>query len=1026
MSSCSAIAYRLERLSKMDLGSVMQSKIAILGQMEVRSAGHALPLGPPKQRAVFATLLVRPGQVVPVEHIADAVWPAGAPAGMRNQVHVYISSIRRLLARVDGFSGAVHTESSVGYSIELDRSELDLLAFEDRVAAAQRLLASGRLYEAADEFRAALALWRGPALGGVPGGIAQREAARLEERRIAVLEQHLDLRSALGRHGWIIAELTELVEHWPLHEGLRRRLMLALYRTGRSADALAVFREGRHLLVEKLGVEPGPELQSAHQTILSGTAPQGSYSPVDQHVKVDVAAGHMQLPAGSAGLVGRDKELAEIGLLLGSNDQRCTVLVTGAVGVGKTALAVSAARQSVGLFPGGVFYAELGGRRSHPPGPAQVLAELLQAVRVAPPDIPDGLTARSAAFRAELTGRKALVVLDDAINSDQVEPLLPHGTEYSALITSSASLPELQCARIDLAPLAATDARRLLAEIAGASRVDDEAENAEVLVELCDRLPLTVRGIAAKLAARPHWRLAQAVEALCAPGNLDEMSASDLGPRDRLMRSYQRLGERAQRTLRLISRLDLPDFPCWVIAALLDEADSSATVDAVDELVDLHMLKVIPRDDSVRYRLSNVVRAFMLEKNGDDESLVESEPALFRAMDGYIDLAVRANARVTTDFVGMVEPAPFSWRVSPTEAERSLRSPLDWFDIERVGLRNLIPQLVSIGDFQRAGRLSCALSTFFEIRNLFDDWRRSHELVLTAASRDEASHVAAGLHRGLGELWTIQDRYDHAITHFRAALRRVENTQHIGLWAAALAGMGHLFRLTGDYESALQHFHRAAELFVRTGNQAGDAYATIGMGIVYLENNQLDRAHAHFTDGLVISKRIGYRPGIAQGLRALGQLSLRQGQRQDAAAYFERARSYSASLNDRLGIAHAELWLGVVRIEQGVTQHDTTLLTGALSTYREFDNLFGQACALDALSRASRAAGQGRQAMAQVVEATWIWRRINSRYRLAMSLDLLAALSNDFGDHERAHAAAHESRSIRASLKLPEDATASL
>src|SRR5689334_10964604 len=240
----------------------------ILGPVEVGAESGALALGPPKQRALLALLLTRAGRTVTVSEIVDALWEDCPPAAVRNQVQVYVSALRRVFAAA-GAREVIVTRPT-GYQLRTGAAALDLHEFEADCREACALRSAGRTEEAVATWRAALGRWRGPALDGVEGRFAEVESRRLEERRVAALEQCLDGELALGRHAELVAELTALVGERPLHEGLRRRLMLALAATGRQAEALAAFREGRRALVDELGIEPGPDLRALHEAILTG------------------------------------------------------------------------------------------------------------------------------------------------------------------------------------------------------------------------------------------------------------------------------------------------------------------------------------------------------------------------------------------------------------------------------------------------------------------------------------------------------------------------------------------------------------------------------------------------------------------------------------------------------------------------------------------------------------------------------------------------------------------------------------
>jgi DNA-binding SARP family transcriptional activator len=236
---------------------------SILGPVEVVVDGRALQLGGPRPRAVLALLLLRANSVVAAEKLIDELWGDAPPATAANVLQSYVSSLRRVLGR-----DAIETRGR-GYALRLPPGTLDLHRFERRAAEGSAALAAGRAQEAADALAEALALWRGPALADVAADeVARAESARLDELRLAALERRVEAELACGRHADLVGELDALVAEHPLRERLRGFQMLALYRSGRQAEALEAYRAARTRLVDELGIEPGAALQELHRAVL--------------------------------------------------------------------------------------------------------------------------------------------------------------------------------------------------------------------------------------------------------------------------------------------------------------------------------------------------------------------------------------------------------------------------------------------------------------------------------------------------------------------------------------------------------------------------------------------------------------------------------------------------------------------------------------------------------------------------------------------------------------------------------------
>ncbi|APY84451.1 AfsR family transcriptional regulator [Streptomyces alfalfae] len=503
-------------------------RIQLLGPVRAWRDGAETALGPPKQRAVLSLLASRPGDVMGVENIVDAVWGSDVPRTAVNGVHTYVAGLRRALepGRAGRSSGAVLTSESGGYCLRVDPADVDVTLFHRALHAARRSRGQGEAGAALRLYGQALSYWRGEALSAVPGPFATMERDRLRDLRLTVVEEWAADMLAAGHHAELVTELPAAVSEEPLREKLRWLLILALYRSGRRAHALWLYEETRDLLARELGIEPGADLRTLHEHILTGhpelLAPgAGSPLPVYPGGLPPGTPGPVRLPPVGRDFVGRTEELARLEEVMRGESARGgpttpVVVVGGTAGVGKTALVLQLAHRLVDRFPDGQLYADLRGADPErgPASAAHALEQLLGGLGVDGARVPADSAARTALYRSLLRGRRVLVVLDDAHSAEQVRPLIPRGPS-GVLATSRRYLGELAArdgARLEtVGPLTAREGTRLLAMLSG-RRLDERGPAAERLVALCGGLPLPLRVVAQWLAANPGAPLGALLE----------------------------------------------------------------------------------------------------------------------------------------------------------------------------------------------------------------------------------------------------------------------------------------------------------------------------------------------------------------------------------------------------------------------------------------------------------------------------------------------------------------------------------
>ncbi|MGI5321208.1 BTAD domain-containing putative transcriptional regulator [Actinomadura nitritigenes] len=604
-------------------------RVRILGPVELWNNADRVELRGSKLRTFLTALVLAHGRVVSDQTLVEMLWEDAPPATAQAQIQTYASRLRGLLG-----DGAVVDRHRPGYRLHIERDDVDLTRFEGLAAEGRAALAERRVEAAARSLAGALALWRGEALTGVTDFLADLERPRLEEARLAVLEDRVEADLALGRHAGLVPELTAVVTAHPLRERPRAQLMLALYRCGRNADALASFQDYRRFLAEELGIDPSAELQDLHQAILSDRhtllAPSASASrPV-------AAPPVTPLQAPPADFTGRDAAVDRARALLGDTGAPRVCAITGMGGVGKTALALRVAQQVAGAYPDGQVHVDLQGS-SRPLEAAEALARLLRTLGAPDGDLPRGAEELTQCYRDRLAGRRVLIVLDDAAGERQIRPLLPGVPGCGVLLTGRTRLAALEGAdRISLQPFEPAEAVALLARHTSPERAAAEPRALALIAERCGYLPLAIRACGARLVGHPHWPLSRLADRLADPHwLLDELRVADLDVQAALALSYRRLPADLRRALRLLSLLSTPTFSLWIAAVLLDRP-LTETRAQVEELVEAYLLEV-PGGRPDTYRFHRLVHAVARER-----ALTEETPRLRAAAIRRVDLALTA------------------------------------------------------------------------------------------------------------------------------------------------------------------------------------------------------------------------------------------------------------------------------------------------------------------------------------------------------------------------------------------------
>lgn len=992
----------------------------VLGPLEVTCEGQPIEISGSRKRIVLSMLLFDADRVVSVSRLVAALWDAGPPATARNQVQICVSALRRQF--VAAGAGDTIVTRPPGYALRAGEDELDVRRFERYAARGRSAAAEGRATDAVRELREGLGLWRGPAAAGVDSRIVQVAATRLNESRLAVWEDCIALELELGRHRDLIGELTELVAEHPLRERLRAQLMLALYRAGRQADALASYRTARQTFADELGLDLSRELRDLEHAILDNdptlhvaeAARAGSAAtfhqpmPIPRQLPPAIAdfTGRADLlhrlhavliptdptdltgpadPAGSAGRLPPPAGLsgpADPAARAAAGQLHVPVAVlTGRSGVGKTSLALQAAHLVRNHYPDGQLYARLHGGQVQPANPASVLERFLRALAAGPVVLPSGLDELTAMYRTLLADRRILVVLDDAYSAAQVTPLLPGVPSCAVIVTNQRRLLELPGAhRVEVDAFDEATGIELLARVLGASRVRREADAALALVRLCGRLPLALRIAAAKLAGRPHWTIARMVRRLESEEHrLDELVLDDVGIRSSISTSYQGLGPVARTLFRRLSILGESGFSAWVGAPLLD-SDMEAVTSAMDQLVDARLVEVHQMDSgAVRFGLHDLIRLFASERLVAEEPAADRTAALHRLLRGWLFLARAAHRAEYGGVSAIIHGTERGWEFPDEVTADLLRDPLRWFRDEHASLVPAIRSAAQAGLDELCWELALLSVTLFESGSFLEDWQQTHLVALTAARDADNPRGEAAMMYSLGSLALVRQSLDEALGYLEPALARFDGLGDTHGRALALRNLAFVDRLRGRYDVALTRYQGALAGLREVGDQVAEANVLGNLAQVHLERGGYDVAERMLDDALTIARRLGAWRTTAQTRNRLGDLYLGRQDLAGAESMFMLVLRAVRAHGDRIGETHALHGLGLVRTGQRRYPQAEANLRAALDASTVTGDRLIRGRILLAVAELREATGQPAEALAELDQARELFDRIGSR-----------------------------------------------
>ncbi|MEO3850249.1 BTAD domain-containing putative transcriptional regulator [Streptomyces sp. B8F3] len=929
-------------------------RFALLGPVRAGRAGQPLSMGSPQQRAVLAVLLLRGGRHVAVEELVDAVWGEDPPRDATGTIRTYVSRLRRAL----GPDADLLRGEAGGYAVHLRAgAELDVETATRLAAEADTARTAGNPERARELRRGALDLWDGEPLAGLPGPYAERERTRLAEWRLSLLEGQVELDVGTGRLAEAISELTALTAAYPLRERFRELLMLALYRSGRQAEALAVYTDTRRQLTDELGVEPGPELAALQQRIL-----RGMDQPAPAPVTASVAPA--QLPATLPDFTGRGHVVEELGkqLVQAPHMVMAVSSVSGIGGVGKTTLAVHVAHAARESFPDGQLYVDLQGWGPSPVDPAGVLGAFLRALNVPDADIPETLTERSALYRSVLAGRRVLALLDNARDATQVRPLLPGTEGCAALITSRARMAHLVGAHhVDLDVMDPHEALLLFTRIVGADRVEPHRPAAMDVVAACGFLPLAIRIAASRLAARRTWTVAVLARKLSDEHRrLDELQVGDLAVKATFELGYGQLEPEQARAFRLLGLVDGPDISLSAAAAILDRTEDD-TEELLETLVDTSLLESAAPG---RYRYHDLLRLFARTCAHREEPLPEREAALSRLLDFYLATAARVHelGRPSDTLISHLSPVA---RAGLDFANQ--HTARDWLFTEVECL------LAAVHQFAHGDSLPRTVDLLLTAKDLAESGLYSPRFLRLATTLLEAAEEVgdvrsrARAHVVLTAARQFTGRFELAYEHASHAYRLA--VDDIWVRGEAANDLGMMASLLGDLENARHYLDQALAEYRADGNLDGQSCALSNLARVHIDAGSTATAIEPAEQTVEIDREAGAPLRMACSRYALA-IALNQADRHaDALAQLDLA--VTIFQDDRMGLWEglAHFRIAQVHLAMGQPAEASSYAEKALAQLRGIGGDWHRGSVLTVLGRALDELGQEDRARACLSEA---------------------------------------------------------
>ncbi|MEV0785093.1 tetratricopeptide repeat protein [Streptomyces sp. NPDC050423] len=1000
----------------------------ILGPVGLRLNGHWLTLGSDKERVLLAALALDVGRPVAIGQLMERLWDGDPPARARENAHTYVSRIRRRL-RVAGTGpgaptivGRAHT-----YTLRTARDSVDRQRFQHFVDSAFTSDGDARTVELLSR---AEELWQGEALAGLPGFWAATVRRTLAETRLSASASRIAAGLRLGRFAEQIGELSALVERYPGDETLLGQLMLAYYGSGRYADALRVHQRARQSLMAEYGALPGVELNMIHEGVLAraparelahggggtrrtagplATAAGAPPVPVPEAPESEAPApeppeSEAPAPAGlppdvpprrnlpqQPSLVGRRSELRALtSMIVDKGAQGGSVVaveaVTGMAGVGKTAVAVTAALLLAERYPDGQLYIDLHGHSpaQEPLTARAALATLLRLLGAPAFSIPAELEGRTALWRTMLAERRVVIILDDATGPEQVGPLLPSGSPSLTIIASRRHLTGIpQALSVPLDVLSKEDAITLFRGFAGEERTRDIVETARI-VGLCGYLPLAIELVAHRFRARTSWTLGVLAERLArSPRRLAEIRTAD--QEQEMTRafalSYRTLTAQQRTAFRCLGLYPGPDFTADAAAALLG-LPPDTTERLLEGLLACHLLREPVPD---RYRYHDLLHEYAHGLSNSEDSVQERRQALARLTDFYVTTAVLADRLAYLRRIRPASPTPLLPTPRPSLPDAAAAR--SWLAAERANLLAVEDHVRRNDDPALAAQLACALAGFLQAECY---WQDAKKLLRHAVAHwDRTGDNEPALCHALIDLCAADASLGDYAEAAEAGERALELARALGdgpAEAEALRVLGTLNWHLGENRKALVLLQKSLAIKSLSGDIWDKARSRNNIGVTMLLLGERARALVHFRAALFGFRDAADKTAAAKTLNNMGELQMQAGELISARRSFEESLSFLEVDGSRYDRATVRSNLAEALTEAGESTAALVMFRTALSEFRSLGDRKSQAEALVGIGEAYWRLGSAEESGRHLLEALKIAQDMGTAHQEVQAL----------------------------------------